>query len=232
MLTAATEGDIDHHVTLRTVDTFLTEELGITGGCEPTLLDWLTFPEQKLLQMTAGAVFRDDGGELSRIRVRYRYHPRAVWLYRLAASWPRSSQEEAFLGRARETGDERGGRVVAARLVRDVMRLCFLLRRVYSPYSKWLGTAFATLPDVAPLGAVPDEVLRALDLEAAEAAMAAAYETVARWQNALGAAPLKTRQCDGSSTVRTPSSMGDALPVRLVTRWMPPSSKRPCTGWA
>lgn len=155
-----------------------------------------------------------------------------MWLYRLAASWPRSSQEEAFLGRARETGDERGGRVVAARLVRDVMRLCFLLRRVYSPYSKWLGTAFATLPDVAPLGAVPDEVLRALDLEAAEAAMAAAYETVARWQNALGAAPLKTRQCDGSSTVRTPSSMGDALPVRLVTRWMPPSSKRPCTGWA
>ncbi|MGC8488298.1 MAG: hypothetical protein ACP5QO_08800 [Clostridia bacterium] len=57
VLTASTARDIDHHVTLWSLDVLLTEELGITRGCEPTFLDWLTFLEPKLLQLTAGAVF-------------------------------------------------------------------------------------------------------------------------------------------------------------------------------
>ena len=60
----------------------------------------------------------------------------------LASQWRRIAQEEAFVGRTAEAGDELGSRMVAARLVRDLMRLCFLLERRYPPYSKWLGTAF------------------------------------------------------------------------------------------
>ncbi|HWD74857.1 MAG TPA: DUF4037 domain-containing protein, partial [Solirubrobacteraceae bacterium] len=46
-------------------------------------------------------------------------------------------------GRCAEAGDELGSAVVTARLARDLMRLCLLMRRRYPPYSKWLGTAFA-----------------------------------------------------------------------------------------
>ena len=42
--------------------------------------------------------------------------------------------------------------MVAARLVRDLMRLSFLLERRYAPYSKWLGSAFAKLDSHAEIG--------------------------------------------------------------------------------
>ena len=54
----------------------------------------------------------------------------------------RLAQEESFPGRCGEGGDEVGSRINAARLVRDVMRMCFLLERRYAPYGKGLGTAF------------------------------------------------------------------------------------------
>jgi hypothetical protein len=44
-----------------------------------------------------------------------------------------------------------GSAVVAARLVRDLMRLALLLHRRYPPYGKWLGSAFAALPAAATL---------------------------------------------------------------------------------
>jgi len=63
----------------------------------------------------------------------------------LKAQWRRIEQAEAFSGRCAEVGDELGSRVVAARQVREVMHLAFLLERECMPYSKWLGTAFARL---------------------------------------------------------------------------------------
>ena len=62
-----------------------------------------------------------------------------MWRYVLACQWKRISQEEAFVGRCGEVGDELGSAVVAARLIRDVMRLVLLIERRYPPYSKWLG---------------------------------------------------------------------------------------------
>ena len=61
------------------------------------------------------------------------------------ASGAALAQEEAFVGRCGQVDDELGSAVVAARLVRELMRLCFLIEREYAPYSKWLGTAFARL---------------------------------------------------------------------------------------
>ena len=40
---------------------------------------------------------------------------------------------------------ELGSAVAAARLVRDLMRLCLLINRCYPPYDKWLGSSFARL---------------------------------------------------------------------------------------
>jgi hypothetical protein len=69
-----------------------------------------------------------------------------VWRYVLACQWQRVSQEEAFVGRCGEVGDELGSAVTCARLVRDLMRLTLLMARRYPPYGKWLGSAFARLP--------------------------------------------------------------------------------------
>jgi hypothetical protein len=41
------------------------------------------------------------------------------------------SQEKAFVGRCGEIADELGSAVVAARLIRDLMRLCLLIGRHY-----------------------------------------------------------------------------------------------------
>ena len=79
------------------------------------------------------------------------YFPRDVWLYKIACQWRRIAEEQAFVGRAGIAGDELGSRVIAGRLVRDVMRMAFLLERRYAPYSKWFGSAFARLPVAASL---------------------------------------------------------------------------------
>src|SRR5581483_7403542 len=101
--------------------------------------DWLSFPQQELLCLTAGEVFYDGLCEVEKIRRKLAYYPHDVWLYLLACQWTRIAQEEAFVGRCGEAGDELGSRVTAARLVRDLMRLCFLFEKRYTPYTKWLG---------------------------------------------------------------------------------------------
>ena len=90
------------------------------------------------------------------------------------------------MGRTGEVGDDLGSAVIAARLVRDIMRLCFLIERRYAPYAKWLGTAFAQLDCGPTLTPMLREALAATDWQAREAALVPAYEHVARMFNALG----------------------------------------------
>ena len=106
--------------------------------------DWLTFPEHKLLTITRGGVFHDSLG-LSDVRRRFSYYPHDVWLYLLACVWALIEEEEALMGRAGVVGDEVGSAIIASRLVRDLMGLCFLMERRYAPYAKWFGTAFNQL---------------------------------------------------------------------------------------
>ena len=73
----------------------------------------------------------------------FSYYPQDVWLYILAAQWIKIAEEEAFLGRSGEVGDELGSMVIAVRQVRNLMYLC-ILEREYAPYNKWLGTAFSS----------------------------------------------------------------------------------------
>lgn len=181
-------GRVNHHVHLLTVEDFLAWELGIASAEALSPRDWLTFPEQKLLEVTAGAVYFDGLGQLGPLRQTFAYFPHEVWLYRLSAQWQRISQEEAFVGRTGDVGDELGSRIVAARLVRDLMRLCFLLERRYAPYSKWLGTAFARLACAGRLTPLLAGALAAGMWDERQKYLAAAYEIVARMQNDLGVA--------------------------------------------
>ncbi len=160
--------------------------LGVDPRLPLRVTDWLTCSEQDLRALTAGAVFHDGVGELTRLRAALDYYPRDVWLYMLAAQWRRIAQEEAFVGRCAQVGDELGSRLVAGRLARDIMRLCFLMERVYPPYIKWLGTAFDELDCAAEMRPLLDGALAADTYAARQSALCAAYEAAARMHNGLG----------------------------------------------
>ncbi len=90
------------------------------------------------------------------------------------------------MGRCGQVGDELGSRLVAARLVRDLMRLCFLMERQYAPYIKWLGTAFAQLSCAGDLQPVFSRLLEAGSWQEREKHLSMAYEFVANMHNRLG----------------------------------------------
>lgn len=191
-----TDGPVAHRVVLTDVGTWCGEQLGFDPRSGVTVLDWLATPGQLLAEVTGGAVFHDATGELSAVRAALGWYPDDVWRYLLASQWMRIGEEEAFVGRAAEAGDELGSRVVAARLTREVMRLCLLLGRRFPPYSKWLGSAFATLAGTAGIAAALDEALRADgDAQRRQEALCTAYEAAGEWQNRLGMAePIDARR--------------------------------------
>ncbi|MDN0197320.1 DUF4037 domain-containing protein [Streptomyces sp. S.PNR 29] len=182
-----TDGPVDHRVDVLEPAGWLHRQLGLRAAtARPTVREWLAMPQQRLAETTGGAVFHDGLGTLTEVRRGLEWYPEQVWRYLLACQWQRISQEEAFVGRCAEVGDDIGSAVVAARLVRDLMRLCLLLERRYAPYSKWLGSAFARLPAAGALAPSLRGALAATDHAARERHLGDAYEAVARLQNASG----------------------------------------------
>jgi hypothetical protein len=175
-----------HNVEVETIRGYFAQYLGCDPYAEITATDWLTFAEHKLLAVTSGKVFHDGLDELETIRRKFNYYPKDVWIYMLAAQWEKISEEQAFVGRCGDVGDELGSMVIAARQVKNLMRLCFLMERQYVPYSKWFGTAFSHFDCARELSPVLMQVLQARDWRARQEFLARAYEIVARMHNALG----------------------------------------------
>lgn len=179
------DGPVNHRVDLLDIDGYLQHYLGCDFAQPLTPADWLTFPMQKLRSLTSGEVFCDAIG-LGEVLARFTWYPHDVWLYQLAAGWARIGQEEHLMGRAGIVGDEIGSALIGARLVRDVIRLAFLMERQYPPYPKWFGTAFQLLHCADDLAPVLEEALAARSWQERQAGLAEAYRTLARMHNALG----------------------------------------------
>lgn len=177
---------VKHHVTVTTLPTWLIEHLGVDATAGMTVLDWVLTPQQRLLGVVAGAVYADDSGALGELRRSLTWYPDQVWRWLLACQWRRLAQEEAFVARTAEVGDDTGSIVIAARLVRDMMRLALLLRRRYAPYQKWLGSAFSRAPHPDGLPEQLAAALRATDPQRREAALAGAWTALASRYNAAG----------------------------------------------
>ena len=175
---------VSHHIDVASLGTWLGIRLGVDPRDGLSTRQWLFTPQQSLLELTAGAVFHDPRGEVAAMREKLAWYPDDVWLWLLACQWRRLDQEEPFVGRAAEVGDVLGSRVVAARLVRDVMRLAFLLERRYAPYSKWLGFAFGQLESSSALGPAMLDVLSAQDYEPRENALVRVVEELGARHNA------------------------------------------------
>ncbi|WP_287203038.1 DUF4037 domain-containing protein, partial [Mesorhizobium sp.] len=112
--------------------------------------------------------------------------PPDVWLYKLAAQWGRIAEERAYIGRTGNAGDEIGSRVIAARMVGNIMRLAMLVERRYAPYPKWFGTAFARLPCAPELRETLEQILSAPDWPKREAGLFDACRFIAELQMARG----------------------------------------------
>lgn len=181
-----TDGPVHHAVTIAELGDWLVNHLGFTPLHDLTAADWLACPTQRLAELTGGAVFHDGLARLEPVRQRLAWYPDDLWRHVLACQWLRISQEEAFVGRCGHVDDELGSAVIAARLIRDLMRLCLLMARRYPPYAKWLGSAFTQLPIADTTAPTLAAALAATDWREREQRLATAYEAIATAHNALG----------------------------------------------
>src|SRR5262245_35496151 len=107
-----TDGLVAHRVVVTDTGSWFTEQLGFDPRSGVTSFDWLATPSQRLAEVSAGAIFHDATGELSTLREALGWYPDDVWRYLPACQGRRISEEEAFVGRTAEVGDELGCRVV------------------------------------------------------------------------------------------------------------------------
>lgn len=184
-------GALEHGLEFHTLEALLEGHFAVRSVENLNALQWLGFAEQRLLAFTSGAVFWDDDDRLSQARDRLEYFPDDVWLYKIACQWRRIAEEQAFVGRAGQVGDDLGSRVIAAPLVRDVMRMGFLLERHYPPYSKWFGSGFAKLPIAERLSPHLKRALLSSEWTERQDALASAYLELAHRQNAIGVASFE-----------------------------------------
>ncbi|MFC7403885.1 DUF4037 domain-containing protein [Georgenia alba] len=148
---ALASGTEAHHVEVTTFDDWIVATLGLDPRVGMDHADWLGLPQQRLLNVTAGRVFRDDTGELSRVRKSVRWYPAEVWAWMMLSSWHLIGNTEPLRARCIETEDTLGERLLTARLCRLAMELAFLQERRYWPYDKWFGAAFNQLDAAGPL---------------------------------------------------------------------------------
>jgi hypothetical protein len=203
-------GPVDPLIEMWTIPDYFEKEIAWDTRRPIELSDWMTFSEHKLLTLTTGGVWHDDLG-LEAARQQLAYYPKDIWMYLLACQWMKIGQEEPFVGRTAEVGDEIGSRLITARMVKEVMHLCFLMDRRYTPYSKWLGTGFARL-EIAPLIRPHLEgALEATNFRAREQYLCRAYEICAWKFNSLDLTPAVPGL--SSTTARSRSSTAMRLPT-------------------
>lgn len=178
------KGPVNHRVEVFTMRSFFKEYLNFDPYSETKTTDWLRFPEHKLLTITVGKIFHDDL-DLDKIRKKFNYYPTDIWLHFLSLQWYQISQEEPFMGRCGDVGDELGSKIIASRLINHLMKLCFLMEKKYTPYSKWFGTAFAELKSSKKLIPIFNKVLNTQSWKEREKHLSQAYTEVARLHNNL-----------------------------------------------
>lgn len=188
-------GPVSHRIEVTTARRFFQEHLGVDPVMAWTAVEWIIIPQQRLLTLTAGRVFADELGELTPLRQKLAYFPHDVWLYLLSCQWRRVGQEDHFVGRTGIRGDDIGSRLLAARLVHDVMMLGFLYEKRYAPYPKWFGTAFNRLDCAAELNPILTAVLAASDWQTREGHLCTAFKVIGEMHNRLHITPPLPTGC-------------------------------------
>jgi hypothetical protein len=184
-----------YHVSVGTVS----DALGFCGGLAALPLqdvDWLRVSEQHLLEFTAGVVYRDDVGALTRAREQLAFYPANVLRFLLMSEWYALNGDWFPIGRIGSRGDTLGLRIQAARVAQRLMRIAYMVSRQYFPYKKWFGTLFKTLPVAQSLAPVLVDLLAEGDWRQVENKIAQAAALLLEQQNALGIVPAIAMQVE------------------------------------
>ncbi len=178
------EGEVSPLVFVHTLKEYLDSYLGSSNLCSLSEFDWLAFAEHKLLTLTSGKIFTD------RLKVKatlYKlsYYPENVWLFLIASNWSMISEEQAFVRRCHDVGDDIGSVLVCGRIAERLMRLSFLYCKRYAPYSKWFGKAFNLLPIEERIKESIRKAITAASIEDREKHIVLAQKQMAEWHNEL-----------------------------------------------
>lgn len=176
------DGKVNPLIWIESMGFFINEYLGFVPVKNE---DWLSVSEHRLLGITSGKVFRDDLG-FEKTRERLAFYPKDVQLYLLASQWSLISMEQAFPKRAASRDDFLGAKIIALRIAERLMRICFLLKGKYAPYSKWFSYAFERLEIPSEIKAELSNVERASEASALESSLVKAQALVAELQNQSG----------------------------------------------
>jgi hypothetical protein len=155
-------------------------------------IDWLKVSEQHLLEFTAGVVYHDDYGELTRARDSLAYYPDNVLKFLLMREWNAVGGDWFPIGRIGPRGDEIGLHIQAAKLAQRFMRIAFMVHRTYFPYKKWFGTQFKQLPPAQVLEPMLLELLGAKSWQQVEEVIGKISAVLLDQQNKLGISPKIT----------------------------------------
>lgn len=186
LLQPVDEGPINHRVEFLTVSSFFQKWLADWDPVhqEATLDHWRRFPQQALYAIRNGRLFRDEL-EIDRIRRQVRFFPKPIWLDLLIREWSRIEEEEAFVGRTGEIGDDIGSRLIACRILKSLMTITFLLEKEYWPYSKWFGTVFQQLNSATKLKPHISGALNATNWQVRERHLCMCYTNVMALHNTV-----------------------------------------------
>ncbi len=177
-----TEGKVNPLVFIQTFDKYLIEQLGTSDLDNIKPFEWLAFSEHRLLSLVSGKLFVDGLNCAEKIS-KIKQYPEDVKLYMIASCWNLISSEQAFVKRCGECGDEIGSQIICSRIVERLMRLCFLYKDTYAPYSKWFGTAFTKLDVDEKIKDTIQGALFAKDLKEREEKLVEAQALVADMHN-------------------------------------------------
>ena len=179
---------LEPRIELYTLRGFFQKYMGLDLDRPLSPADWLTIPHHKLRSVVAGRVFCDGIG-LQAVRDRFFWYPHDIWLYVLASCWLRIGEDQPLTGRAGSVGDNLGSAIIAWRLIRDMMRLAFLMERSYPPYPKWFGSAFIQLRCAPSLLPLLERIATASGWEDRDDAFADAYRKLTEMHNTLELTP-------------------------------------------
>ena len=189
------EGKVNPLIFIQTFDDYLIEQLGTSDLDSIKPFAWLAFSEHRLLSLISGKLFV-DGLNCADTLAKIKYYPSEVKLYLIASNWDIIASEQAFVKRCDECGDEIGSRIICARIAERLMRLCFLYKDTYAPYSKWFGTAFSRLDVDGKVKHTINLALSANSLEEREDRIVEAQALVAEMHNASGLTELVDYQIE------------------------------------
>lgn len=176
-------GKINPLIFIQTFGEFLIDEIGTADLQNITPLDWLTFSEHRLLSLISGKLFVDKLS-IKEQTEKIKFYPDDVKLYLIASQWNIIASEQAFVKRCGEVSDKIGSQIICARIAERLMRLCFLYKDTYAPYSKWFGTAFNKLNVDENIKLKINYALNANDLTERENNLVSAQALVADLHNA------------------------------------------------